>query len=351
MQAFRIGGHAIGPQHEPYIIAELSANHGGDIERAKRIIRIAAEGGAQAIKFQAYTADEMTLDNGRADFVVQADSPWKGERLHALYARAATPYAWFPELFDYAKSCGIAAFASPFGQAGIDLLEKLGAPVYKIASFEAVDLELVAACASTGKPVIVSTGLCQFAEIEDVLTAFTKAGGKHIALLRCNSAYPADPREANLATIPDMIARFGVPIGYSDHTLTSLQAAIAIGLGACIVEKHVIDAREPATADSTFSCLPDQLTELVQTCRAAWQARGAISYGPHHREKQSLAFRRSLYAVKPVAAGEAFTRDNVRSIRPGYGLMPKHLPKVLGAKAKRDIAAGEPLSLDLIDGA
>lgn len=347
-RSITIDGRCIGSANPPYIIAEMSANHGGDKERAKRIIRIAAEHGADAIKFQAYTADEMTLDCDRPDFVVQADNPWKGERLHTLYQRAATPYDWFPELFATARECGITPFASPFSLRGVAMLEELGAPAYKIASFEAVDLELIAGCARTGKPVIVSTGLCTLEEVADVLAAFYGAGGQDIALLRCNSAYPADPREANLATIPHMAEHFAVPVGYSDHTLDAVQAIVAVALGACIVEKHIIDAREPATADSSFSSLPAQLGELVTGCRAAWQARGSVSYGPHERECQSLAFRRSLYTCRDVAAGEIFTVDNVRAIRPGHGLMPKHLPQVLGRKATRSVGTGEPLSMDLL---
>jgi N-acetylneuraminate synthase len=346
--SIEIAGRRIGAGHPPYVIAELSANHGGDIERARRIIRIAAERGADAVKLQAYTADDMTLDSDRPDFVVQGDNPWKGERLHALYGRAATPYDWFPELFALARDLGVTPFASPFGPGAVEMLERVDAPAYKIASFEAGDLELIAACARTGKPVIASTGMCTLDEIGTLVDAFRSAGGRQLALLRCNSTYPADPREAHLATIPDMAARFGVPIGYSDHTLDSLQSAIAIGLGACIVEKHVIDAREPATADSTFSILPDQLGELVATCRAAWEARGHVSYGPQARERQSLVFRRSIYASRDIAAGERFGRDNVRVVRPGHGLAPRHLPDVLGRRAARAIARGEPILADVL---
>lgn len=340
----------VGPGHAPYVIAELSANHGGDLERAKRIIRIAAECGAQAVKFQAYTADEMTLDCNGADFVVQADTPWKGERLHSLYNRAATPYAWFSELFAYARSCGITPFASAFGPAGIGLLESLEAPAYKVASFEAVDMALLAACARTGKPVLVSTGMCTTHEIEDIVRTFQQNGGRELALLRCNSAYPADPGEANLATIPDMAERFRVPIGYSDHTTTHLQAAIAVGLGACIVEKHLIDARHPETPDSSFSSLPEQFKELVQACFTAWRARGVITYGPQPREQQSIVFRRSLYASADIAGGDIFTPHNIRAVRPGFGLAPKHMPNILGRRALRHIKRGERLSADMVEG-
>lgn len=348
MKSITIAGRRIGPDEPPYIIAEVSANHGGDLARAKRIISLAAEKGADAVKFQAYTADSMTLDCDRPDFVIAGDSPWKGRRLHALYQEAATPYDWFPELFAHAKACGIPAFASVFGKDSIALLESLGAPAYKIASFEAVDGELIAACAATGKPVIVSTGLCNLADIQTALDAAHSGGGREIALLRCNSAYPADPAEANLATIADMIKRFDVPIGYSDHTVETLPAAIAVGIGACIVEKHVIDAREPATADSTFSCLPDQLEALIRACREAFLARGSVKYGPSKREEPSIVFRRSLYAVADIGAGETLTRENVRSIRPGNGLPPRCLPQIVGKPARRAIARGEPILWDAL---
>jgi pseudaminic acid synthase len=348
MESITIAGRRIGPDAPPYIIAEVSANHGGDLERAKRIISLAAEKGADAVKFQAYTADSLTLDSERGDFVIEADNPWKGQRLHALYEEAATPFAWFPELFAHAKSCGITAFASVFGEDSLALLEALDAPAYKIASFEAVDCELIGACAATGKPVIISTGLCTVADIQTALAAARAAGGREIALLRCNSAYPADPAEADLATIADMVKRFDVPIGYSDHTVETLPAAIAVGIGACIVEKHVIDTREPPTADSSFSSLPDQLDALVKACREAFLARGSVKYGPSKREEASIVFRRSLYAVNDIRAGEPLTRDNVRSIRPGHGLPPRCLPQVVGKSARRAIARGEPILWDAL---
>jgi N-acetylneuraminate synthase len=348
VESITIAGRRIGPDAPPYIIAEVSANHGGDLARAKRIIDIAAAKGADAVKFQAYTADSMTLDSDRPDFVINGDNPWKGRRLHALYQEAATPYDWFPELFAHAKKQGIVAFASVFGKDSIELLEALGAPAYKVASFEAVDTELIATCAATGKPVIISTGLCTLSDIQVALDAARSAGGREIALLRCNSAYPADPAEANLHTIADMISRFDVPIGYSDHTLETLPAAIAVGIGATIIEKHIIDAREPATADSTFSCLPDQLGALIAACREAFAARGVTKYGPSKREEPSVVFRRSLYAATDIAAGETLTRANVRSIRPGNGLAPRHLPELLGKPAQRMIARGEPIAWDAV---
>jgi len=228
-------------------------------------------------------------------------------------------------------------------------IERLNAPAYKIASFEAIDLELIAACARTKKPCIISTGLCTLDEIQQAVTAFRDAGGADLILLRCNSAYPARPEEANLASIPDMIRRFDLPVGYSDHTLDAFQSVAAVALGACVIEKHVIDSRTPATADSAFSSLPDDFRQLVDGCRAAHAARGHVEYGPTAKEQNSLVFRRSLYACRDISAGAALTRDNVRSIRPGGGLAPKHLPAVLGRKAKQNIAAGEPLSWDLME--
>ncbi len=348
MQSFAIAGREIGPQAPPFIIAELSANHGGDLGRAKRIIDAAADAGADAIKLQLYSADSLTLDVDRPEFRISGKSLWQGERLWDLYARAATPTAWFPELFAYARARDLVPFASVFDERGIAALEALAAPAFKIASFEAVDLELIAACARTGKPLIVSTGLCTADEIGEAVAAFRDAGGRDLCLLRCNSAYPADPAEADLATIPDMMARFDVPVGYSDHTLDQVQAMAAVALGACAIEKHLIDARTPPTADSAFSSEPQQFRQLVDGCRAAFTARGAVRYGPSRQERGSLMFRRSLFASRAIARGEAFSRDNVRAVRPGAGVAPKHLPDVLGRKAARAIAAGEPLSWDMI---
>jgi len=349
MDSIAIAGRPIGPGQPPYFIAEISANHGGSLERALRIIANSAHAGADCVKFQLYTADALTLDVDRPEYRI-ASGLWEGARLHDLYRQAATPAEWFPELFAAARDAGVTPLASVFDVAGIELLESLGASAYKIASFEAVDLDLIAAAASTGKPLIVSTGLCTVDEIEDTIGAVRAAGGRDLVLLRCNSAYPADPAEADLATIPDMMRRFDVPIGYSDHTLDAVQACAAVALGACVIEKHVIDAREPATADSAFSSLPDQFAHLVSSCRATFAACGGVSYGPHPGEEKSLVFRRSLAASRPVSKGAVFTRDNVRSVRPGYGLAPKHLPAVLGRSATRDIAEGEPLAWSMVAG-
>lgn len=348
MQGFEIDGRKVGPDEPPYVVAELSANHGGDLARARRIIEVAAEAGADSIKFQVYTADSLTIRSEKRDFLIESESLWTGKRLYDLYEEAATPYEWFPELFAHARSLGITPFASPFDLDAVKLLQDLDAPAYKIASFEAVDLELIEACARTGKPVIISTGMCDGNDIAEALKAARGAGSQAIALLKCTSSYPATAAEANLATIPAMAKEFGVPVGISDHSLGTAVSVAACALGACLVEKHVIDAREPATADSAFSLLPDELTRLVDETRMAQAAIGRASYGPGERERASLQYRRSLYAVADIKAGTQLGRSNVRSIRPGMGLAPKHLNTVLGRKATHDIEAGTPLSWDLI---
>ena len=345
---FSIDGRKVGAGEPPYIIAEMSANHGGDLARARRIVELAAQAGADSIKFQVYTADSLTIRSEKRDFLIESESLWTGKRLYDLYAEAATPYEWFPELFAHANSLGITPFATPFDLNAVKLLQDLNAPVYKIASFEAVDLELIEACARTGKPVIISTGMCDADDIADALQAVRGAGGRDVALLKCTSSYPATAAEANLSTIPAMAKKFGVPVGISDHSLGTAVSVAACALGACLVEKHVIDAREPSTADSAFSLLPDDLVRLVEETRMAHDAIGHEAYGPGDRERASLQYRRSLYAVAEIKAGALLTRQNVRSIRPGMGLVPKHLNAVLGRKAKQDIDAGTPLSWDLI---
>jgi sialic acid synthase SpsE len=269
MEEFAINGRRIGSAHRPYLIAEMSANHGGDIERARRIIRLAADNGADAIKLQAYTADDLTIDNDGPDFQLKSGL-WAVQTLYQLYRSASTPYHWLGTLFEEADKAGIAAFATPFSTAAVDHLTKLGAPAYKIASFEAIDLELIRAAARTGKPVIISTGLCDADDMTRALEAARSAGARDIALLKCTSAYPAEPDAQNLLTIPDMAARFDVPIGFSDHTLGNAAAISAVALGAVAVEKHFIDAHDPPTADSTFSCVPEGLRALRCELAAAW---------------------------------------------------------------------------------
>lgn len=344
-----VGGRAIGPEESPFIVAELSANHGGSLERALKIIDIAAQSGADAIKFQAYTPDDLTLDVSAPGFVIEGDNPWKGKRLYDLYADAATPYEWFPELYQRARAQNLIPFTTPFGVGAIEMLEKLETPAYKIASFEAVDHQLMKACAQTGKPILISTGMCEKAEIDEALQTLSDAGAKEVAIFRCNSGYPARLQEANLAALTDMMETYHVPIGFSDHTIGLAASVSACALGASMIEKHVIDAPEPPTADSSFSITPDKLTELVSMCREAAIARGKVSYGAFGKEKDSLSFRRSLYASSDIAAGEMLTTENIRCVRPGFGLHPRHYPDVLGRAARRAIAAGEPLSMDALE--
>jgi N-acetylneuraminate synthase len=348
-QEIAIAGRPISAAATPYVIAEMSANHGGSIERAFRIIEEAARAGADAIKFQAYTADSLTIDCRAPGFTIAGDGLWAGQRLYELYKSAATPLEWFPRLFERSRSLGITPFASPFDAAAVELLQQLQAPAYKIASFEAVDLELIAACARTGKPLIISTGLCTLDEIADAVDAARSAGAREVMLLKCVSAYPADAADANLASIPALADHFAVPIGLSDHTLGTSVAIAACALGAVAIEKHFIDAKEPPTADSQFSALPAELAALVQGVRLAHKARGGVHFGPSSGERDSLVFRRSLYAVADIGAGEPLTRSNVRCIRPGYGLAPKHLHAVLGRIAKSRISRGAPLTWELIE--
>jgi N-acetylneuraminate synthase len=347
MSEITINGRPIGTPHRPYLIAEMSANHGGDMERGRRIIRLAAAAGADAIKLQAYTADDLTIDSDAPDFRLESGL-WAGQTLYQLYERASTPYAWLGPLFDEARKAGITAFATPFSEAAVEHLAGLGAPAFKIASFEAGDLELIRAAASTGRPMIISTGLCAADDMAVALETARSAGARDVALLKCTSAYPAGAEVQNLLTIPDMADRFGVPIGFSDHTLGNAAPVAAVALGASLVEKHFIDAREPETADSAFSCLPDDLAALRRDMDEAWQARGSVQYGITVAEQPSLAYRRSLYVVAPVKKGEIISRRHVRSIRPGHGLAPRHLPEILGRTAARNLSRGEALSWDMV---
>lgn len=347
-QSIQIATRAVGDNHPPFMVAEMSANHGGDVKRAKKIIEGAAQAGADAIKFQAYTADSLTLDIDDADFVIGGSSPWAGQRLHDLYIRAATPYDWFPELFAYCRQLNLIPFASPFDRAAVEMLEALQTPAYKIASFEAIDHELISACGETQKPLIISVGLCTRPEITEAIAAAKTSGAQDIILLQCNSAYPSPEEDANLITIPALREEYDLLIGYSDHTLNTTSSVVACGLGACLIEKHVIDSRIPKTADSAFSITPSALNTLVKECRTAWQMRGTVRHGPTESETPNLAFRRSLYAVSEIAQGAKFTSTTVKSIRPGHGLPPKHLPNILGCHSTRAIKKGEPLDWSMI---
>jgi N-acetylneuraminate synthase len=342
-----IGGRRIGPEDKPYVIAELSGNHMGRLDLALELLEEVARRGADAVKLQTYTPDTITIPHDGPGFTVQGGL-WNGRTLHDLYAEAHTPFEWHATLFKRARELGVTKFSSPFDATAVDLLEALGAPAYKVASVELVDLPLVARIARTGKPMIMSTGMASPAEIADALEAAQTAGAREIALLHCVSSYPARYEQANLRTLCDMRDRFGQIVGLSDHTPGSAVAVAAVALGACVIEKHVTMRRADGGVDSAFSLEPDEFERLKAECDAAHAALGRATYERSADERGNMQFRRSLYVTAPVAAGEAITERNVRSIRPGFGLAPKHLPEVLGRRAARDLAFGEPLSWDAL---
>jgi N-acetylneuraminate synthase len=342
-----IAGRAIGPDHPPYVICELSGNHNGSLERALAMVDAAADTGCDAIKLQTYTADTLTLASDGPGFRIE-DGPWAGRTLHDLYAEACTPYEWHAALFERAAKRGVTIFSTPFDATAVELLERLGAPAYKIASFEAVDLPLIARVAACGKPMIISTGLASLAEMGEALETAQAGGAAGVALLHCVSAYPAPIEEANVRTVPDLARRFGVVTGLSDHTPGTAAAVAAVALGAAIIEKHFTLARADGGPDAAFSLEPAEFTALVRDCKAAWSALGSATYDELGSERAAAGHRRSLYVSADVKGGDVITEGNVRSVRPGYGLAPKHLPDVLGRRAARDLKFGEPLSWDML---
>ncbi len=343
-----LGGRRVGDGHAPYVIAEVSANHGGSLAAAERIVRLAAEAGVDAVKLQTYTPDGMTLDLAEPPFLVGEGTIWAGRSLHELYEEAQTPWEWHAPLFDLAASLGLACFSTPFDRSAVDFLEQFDPPAYKIASFEVVDLDLIRYAASTDRPLIISTGMAIADEIEEAVEAARDGGDGGILLLRCNSAYPADPAEMDLRTIPEMVRRWQVPIGLSDHSPGSMAAVVATGLGACVVEKHLIAARSDGGPDAAFSAEPAELAALVVDVRAAAAVRGVVRFGPSPSERPSLAFRRSLYVVEDLAEGDTFSMENVRAIRPAGGMAPKRMGEVLGQRASRAIRRGTPMTDDLL---
>ena len=343
-----IAGREIGPGQPMWVIAEISANHNGSLDRARALIRAAAAAGSDAVKFQTYTADSMTLDLDSGPFRIGSGTIWEGRRLHELYQEAATPYEWHEALFAEAEACGLVPFSTPFDVGAVELLETFDPPVHKVASFELVDLALIRQVAATGRVVIMSTGMASASEIDEAVTTAQTAGAGGVVLLRCNSGYPAPSSEMDLRTIPDMAERWSVPVGLSDHTLGTTAAIAAVALGACVLEKHLTLARSDGGPDAEFSLEPHELAELVRSVREAESALGAVRYGPAEREAASLAFRRSLFVVADVAEGEELTADNVRAIRPGDGLAPRHLDEVLGRRATRALSRGTPLVWELV---
>jgi len=325
------------------VVAELSANHNQSFDQAVQLIKAAKEAGADAIKLQTYTPDTMTIDCDNEYFRIGKGTIWEGKTLYELYKEAYTPWEWQPELRKIANDLGMELFSTPFDKTAVDFLEKMDVPCYKIASFELVDIPLIQYVAQTGKPIIMSTGMATLAEIDEAVTAARQAGCKELALLKCTSAYPADPAEMNLRTIPHMAEAFGVPVGLSDHTLGIAVPVAAVALGACIIEKHFTLSRSVPGPDSAFSLEPHEFKEMVEAIRTTEKALGKVSYEVTEHEKASRIFRRSLFVVKDMKAGEVFTEENIRSIRPGYGLAPKYLNDILGNSATVDIKRGTPL--------
>lgn len=344
----QIAGRTISSEAPTYVIAELSANHRGSLENAVQLVQATADAGADAIKLQTYTADTITIAADRPEFRIGSGTVWDGRTLHDLYAEAATPWEWHEPLQRAATDRGLHFFSSPFDASAVDFLERLGVPAFKIASFEIVDIGLIGRVARTGRPMIISTGMATLDEITEAVAAARSAGASEFALLKCTSAYPAPPEDVNLRTIPDMAARFGVPIGLSDHTLGMTVPVAAVAVGATIIEKHLTLRRADGGPDGSFSLEPDELREMVAAVRVAEKAMGRVSYEPTSHEAGSRILRRSLFAVERIAAGEAFTQRNVRSIRPGHGLHTRHLPEILGRAATRDIERGEPLGWELV---
>src|SRR5690554_80077 len=340
-----IAGRRIASDAAPYIIAELSANHNGRLETALKIIEEAKKAGADAIKLQTYTADTITLDCDSEEFQIHGGL-WDGKTLYQLYQEAHMPWEWHAPLFEHARKLGIAIFSSPFDNTAVDLLEDLNAPAYKIASFEAVDLPLIKYVASTGKPMIISTGMADADEIQEAIEAAREGGCKELAILHCVSGYPAPAEDYNLRTIPDMIQRFGLVTGLSDHTLDNTTAITSVALGASIIEKHLSFNRSGGGPDDSFSLEPAELSALCKDTKTARSALGKVDYGRKSSESGNAQFRRSLYFVKDMQEGEVITRDVVRSVRPGYGVAPKHINSIVGRTFVKDCKYGDPVTFE-----
>ena len=344
-----IGNREVGGNNPPFIIAEMSGNHNQSLERALEIVEAAAKTGAHALKIQTYTPDTMTLDLDEREFHIgDPKSLWAGNSLYKLYGEAYTPWEWHKPIFDRARELGIIAFSTPFDETAVDFLESLNVPCYKIASFENIDLPLIRRVAVTGKPLIISTGMASIAELDDTVKVAREAGCKDLILLKCTSTYPANASNTNIMTIPHMHQLFSCEIGLSDHTMGVGVSIASIALGATVIEKHFTLKRSDGGVDSTFSMEPKEMAQLVSETQIAWQALGQVSYGATEAEKKSLVFRRSLYVVKDLRAGDLLTKDNLRAIRPGLGLPTKYLEVVMGRRVSKDVARGTALEWNLI---
>jgi pseudaminic acid synthase len=347
----KIGSREIGAHQSPFIIAEMSGNHNQSLERALQIVDAAAAAGAHALKLQTYTADTLTLDCEHGEFVISdPDSLWAGRSLYTLYEEAYTPWDWHAVIFDRARQRGMAAFSTPFDETAVDFLEGLDTPCYKIASFENNDLPLLRKVAATGKPLIVSTGMASIAELDELVQTVTNAGCRDLVLLKCTSTYPATPENTNLRTIPHLREMFGCEVGLSDHTMGIGAAVAAVALGATVIEKHFTLSRAEGGVDSAFSMEPEEMRLLVSEAQKAWQAMGSVRYGPTEAERKSTLFRRSLYVARDMKEGESFDNENLRVVRPGLGLSPKHYDRLLGKRVNRPVAKGTAVSWDIVGG-
>ncbi|NBF01458.1 pseudaminic acid synthase [Pseudomonas sp. Fl5BN2] len=350
MTSFKIGSRHVGAGHAPLIIAEMSGNHNQSLDVALQIVEAAARAGAHALKLQTYTADTMTLDLDQGEFFIKdPDSLWAGSSLYDLYQRAHTPWEWHEPIFARARELGMLAFSTPFDESAVDFLESLDVPAYKIASFENTDLPLIRRVAATGKPLIISTGMASIAELDESVRAAREAGCRDLVLLKCTSTYPASPENSNLLTIPHLRELFGCEVGLSDHSMGVGVSVAAVALGATVVEKHFTLDRAAGGVDASFSLEPAELASLVLETERAWQAMGQVRYGATQAESKSLVYRRSLYVTRDMQAGELFSADNVRAIRPGLGLAPKHYDTLLGRRARQPLKRGTALDWALVE--
>ncbi len=347
-QNININGRKIGNTEKPFIIAEMSANHNGSIEIAKQIINHAYQAGADAVKLQTYRPDTITLNSRQSQFLI-TDGPWEGMSLFELFEKAYMPWEWHKPLFDHARKLGIEIFSSPFDRSAVDLLENLNTPAYKIASFEAIDIPLIEYAASTGKPMIISTGMANLTEINEAIDAAYGTGCKQVALLHCVSGYPAPSDDYNLKTIPDMIERFGLVTGLSDHTITNTSALASVALGASIIEKHFTLDRQGGGPDDSFSLEPDDLRSLCTEVRQVWNALGKPDYSLKESEKENVSKRKSIYVIRDIKAGEEITPSVIKTVRPGYGLAPKFYKDVIGMRATKVIKANSALTWDMLE--